>query len=102
MENKYKVINHRSNALIKRSIISTIKILITYCFLYIILFCTLGTFNIPFEIDYVLSYIPNNLPIQSANLTALGALLLSLFIHVRTEIKDIDDMSPNSQIRAVS
>lgn len=103
MENSYKTINNRANILLEKSLVASLGVLGIYCSAYAILFIiSLLIFGDSINVKYIFSYIPDKMPVQPAILTALGALILSLFINVRTEIKDIDNMSQNSQIKAVA
>lgn len=101
--NNYKTINSRANILLKKALASSLGVIVIYVSIYVIIFLILlSIFRDSIDIKYILSYIPSKMPVQSAILTALGALILSLFINVRTEIKDIDNISQNSQIKAVA
>lgn len=103
MENSYKTINNRANILLEKSLVASLGVVGIYCSAYAILFIiSLLIFKDSINAKYIFSYVPDKMPVQPAILTALGALILSLFINVRTEIKDIDNMSQNSQIKAVA
>ena len=103
MENSYKIINNRANILLEKSLVASLGVVGIYCSVYVSLFIILFLiFGDSINVKYIFSYVPKGMPVQPAILTALGALILSLFINVRTEIKDIDNISQNSQIKALA
>lgn len=103
MENSYKIINNRANILLEKSLVASLGVVGIYCSVYVSLFIIFFLiFGDSINVKYIFSYVPKRMPVQPAILTALGALILSLFINVRTEIKDIDNISQNSQIKALA
>lgn len=111
MNDDYKILRNRANYLLMNAILHAVKILLLYILVYFLAsyIAIIVRLNGRFELeslDYstreVLYFIPKLIPLDQSTLTGLCALILALFINVRSEVKDIDELSRNAQIRAVS
>lgn len=111
MNDDYKILRNRANYLLLKSILHAGKVFLFYIAIYfatwyITLFVMFNGRLEPGNVDYsaheVISFVPKFVPLDQSTLTGFCALVLALFINVRGEVKDIDELPRNAQIRAVS